>query len=124
MFHVPNDRRIRTSAGPWNSDDTYGNNGCFLIVGIPGRPQLFCIASDGEGWEHVSVSLANQQNRCPSWTEVCKVKDVFWDAEDVVMQLHPRQSDYVNVHKGCLHLWRPTTGGIPTPPSWMVGPKC
>lgn len=48
---------------------------------------------------------------------------MFWDAEDVVMQLHPAQSVYVNHHPGCLHLWRPVSIAIPTPPAWMVGPK-
>lgn len=50
---------------------------------IPGRNacgrQLACLAVDGKdtGWEHVSVSIENK--RCPSWPEMCVVKDLFWD---------------------------------------------
>ena len=51
---------------------------------------------------------------------MCHVKDLCWDAEDVVMQLHPRQSEYVNNHPHVLHLWRPKVQVIPTPPKAAV----
>lgn len=53
---------------------------------------------------------------------MCQVKDVCWDDEDVVMQLHPRRSQYVNMHPHTLHLWRPLEASIPEPPSILVGP--
>jgi hypothetical protein len=76
------------------------------------------IASDGEGWEHVSVSLAN---RCPTWAEMCFVKDLFWLPTECVMQLHPPEADHVNNHPFCLHLWRPVAADIPRPPALFVG---
>jgi hypothetical protein len=51
------------------------------------------------------------------------VKRICWDGEDVVMQLHPRESEYVNCHPHVLHLWRHRTREIPTPPSILVGPS-
>ncbi len=39
------------------------------------------------------------------------------------MQFHPKRSEYVNYHPGCLHLWRPTDVRIVLPPSIFVGPK-
>ena len=78
------------------------------------------IASDGMGWDHVSVSLPD---RCPTWEEMCKVKALFWDDEDAVMELHPTRSDWVNNHQFCLHLWRPQECSIPLPPALMVGVK-
>lgn len=75
--------------------------------------------SDGLGWEHVSVSTTG---RTPNWDEMCFVKAMFWDDEDCVMQLHPPRSVYVNVHRHCLHLWRPNDGSvIPQPPTHLVG---
>lgn len=56
------------------------------------------------GYEHASVSLPN---RCPNWEEMCHVKDFFWDEEEVCIQIHPKKSNYVNVHKTCLHIWKP-----------------
>ena len=73
---------------------------------------------DSEGWEHVSVSLSN---RTPTWAEMCFVKDLFWDEQEVVMQLHPARSDYVNNHQHCLHLWRPINEKLPIPPGRFVG---
>lgn len=69
-------------------------------------------------FEHVSVSLAH---RCPTWEEMCKVKDLFWDSEDVVVQFHPAKSEYVNLSKTCLHLWRWTKGTFPQPNKIEVG---
>lgn len=106
-----------------DTDESWGFNGAFLLrLSVS---DLKVIASDGEGWQHVSVSRNNEPNIPPSWTMMCRVKDLFWEPEDVVMQLHPAKSQYVNYHPGCLHLWRPTKAGvvIPTPPMWMIGPK-
>ena len=89
-----------------------------------------CIASDGDAWEecgfeppaweHVSVSTAV---RCPTWEEMCHVKEIFWDPEDVVIQLHPPRSEWVNCHPYTLHLWRPIGIVLPRPPALTVGPR-
>ena len=114
MCKVPNEYRIR--AGELGSTEDIGNNGAFLI---PYQSfMLGVIASDGQGWEHVSVSLSN---RCPNWREICFIKDLFWDGEDVVIQYHPKKSEYVNRHDNCLHLWRPVGEAILTPPRELVG---
>jgi len=132
-FHVPEASRVRNIGPPtlW-SDDTYGNNGCFLLPSPEPGWCLFTIASDGlddselGGWEHVSVqatraSAPTAVGRVPTWKEMAFLKDVFWDAEDVVMQLHPRRSQYVNNHPNVLHLWRPLRDAIPEPPAILVG---
>lgn len=116
-FHVPNKYRVRS--GPLASSPDDGNNGGFFVPYALGpRAPLKVIASDGCGWEHVSVSLPD---RCPTWDEMCAIKALFWDAEDAVMQLHPPRSTWVNNHPYCLHLWRPVEGAIPLPPQFMVG---
>jgi hypothetical protein len=63
----------------------------------------------------------SRQDRCPTWEEMCAVKDLFWDHEDTVMQLHPPKSDWVSNHNFCLHMWRPVGVDIPRPPALMVG---
>lgn len=68
-------------------------------------------------WEHVSVSLAD---RCPTWEEMCAVKDLFWMPEECVLQFHPPQSAYVNNMPFCLHLWKPLHA-IELPPSMTLG---
>ena len=120
-FHVPDKYRVRS--GAYGSDPSIGNNGAFFIPSRPGRIPFQVIASDGampggEAWEHVSVSLPD---RCPTWEEMCRIKSIFWDDEDCVMQLHPPRSQWINNHRFCLHLWRPVSSPIPTPPSIMVG---
>jgi hypothetical protein len=116
MFKVANEYRIRD--GELGSTDGICNNGAFLI---PYQSfTLRVIASDGQGWEHVLVSLPN---RCPNWREMGYIKDLFWDPEDVIIQYHPAKSEYVNLHDNCLHLWAPTNSEIPTPPKELVGSR-
>ncbi len=102
----------------WATGPECGNNGMFMVP--CGGHILRCTISDGMGWEHVCVSL---RHRCPTWEEMCFIKSQFWGDEEVVMQLHPKKSEYVNWHPYCLHLWRPTAETIPAPPSILVGPK-
>ena len=59
------------------------------------------------GWEHVSVEL--QARRLPTWEEMCEIKDIFWNDEEEVVQIHPKKSQYVNMAEA-LHLWRPVGG--------------
>lgn len=99
------------------SDASYGNNGAFAIK--RGSTYLRVIASDGEGWDHVSVSLPT---RCPTWEEMSFVKRLFFHDEECVMQLHPPASEHINCHEFCLHLWRPQGKSIPQPPGNLVGP--
>jgi len=109
-----------------------------------GTANLCVIASDGGGWDHVSVSL---KTRCPTWDEMCFIREKFFADHEWSMQLHPPKTENVNYHKFCLHLWRPQTsseieaiksrweadgeawpydihspGEIPLPPSIFVGP--
>lgn len=72
----------------------------------------------GCGWDHVSVSWPN---RCPTWDEMCKVKSMFFHPEEICVEYHPSESEYVNQHPYCLHLWRYQQPGMPMPPSWMLG---
>lgn len=100
--------------------------GAFIVRGPCGR-ELVIIASDGNdpddrlaGWEHVSVSITGRHP--PNWTEMCWVKDQFWDEEETVLQFHPKKTEYVNLHPGCLHLWRNVGLDHPLPPTILVGP--
>ena len=96
----------RLKGGPWLSFDVRF-----------GKVRLTIIASNSEGWDHVSVSLAN---RCPTWEEMCFVKDLFFWPGEWVLQYHPAKGDYVNCHPFVLHLWRPQDQAIPRPPVELV----
>lgn len=111
------------------STDADGNNGCFVIPISKGKFRYFiiAIASDGEGWEHVSAQVTDVKGdtlgRTPTWEEMCVIKDIFWDKSDFVIQIHPPEDDYVNNHPFVLHLWRPTDADLPQPNPLMVGIK-
>lgn len=70
------------------------------------------------GWEHLSVSMPS---RTPTWEQMCIMKDIFWNKNEACVEYHPREEDYVNNHKHCLHIWRPTHEPLPIPPSILVG---
>jgi hypothetical protein len=122
MFKVPEEFRVKE--GDLSTTERDGNNGAFLIPSyvIKSPRAASIIASDGLGWEHVSVKMMWREGRfaTPNWEEMCRVKDIFWGEEDEVIQFHPKKSEYVNMHPNVLHLWRPTEGGFPTPDKLMV----
>lgn len=98
----------------------------FGIFRISGREangrNLKIIAVDGQetGWEHVSISLPDSPTKCPSWNEMCLVKDLFWDSTECVVQFHPPETKYVNLHKSCLHLWKCVSKPFPIPDTILV----
>lgn len=86
---------------------------CGLSINGKKAKPILCIASWGDGWDHVSASF---KNRTPSWDEMCVVKDVFFKDEEQAVQYHPKKSEHINVHDHCLHLWRKHGEEIPKPP--------
>ncbi len=68
-------------------------------------------------WEHISCSM---RNRCPTWEEMCYLKNLFWDESQIAVQFHPAKEDYVNVAKFCLHIWV-YKGFMPRPKKNLVG---
>ena len=119
MRPIPNMRveQFRFSQAPFVSSIADGNNGVFEIPSPLGIT-LTVFVSDGLGWEHVSVST---QKRTPRWEEMDYIKRLFWDDEEMVMQLHPPRSLWVNNHPYCLHLWKPMGIDIPSPSQILVG---
>ena len=115
-----NKGRIRE--GRFSSDDSDGCNGAFELFVCSEFVRV--IASDGEGWKHVSVSR-KRSDKTPTWEMMCKIKDMFWEPEDWVCQFHPAQSEYINNHPGCLHLWQPVLPNNPmqVPNTILVGIK-
>jgi len=93
----------------------------------PAGEHLKVVASDGSywaehglpgpPWEHVSVS---HRDRCPTWAEMCFVKDLFFGPDEWVVQFHPARADYVDHHPHALHLWRVVGVEFPRPPKECV----
>lgn len=111
---------------PMYPDTQFGDSyGYFEIsVGKDGEPledyRLRIISSGIQprgGWEHVSVSIAD---RCPSWEDMCRVKAMFWEDSETVVQFHPEESQYVNNHEFCLHLWKQVGVKVELPPKQFV----
>lgn len=115
--------RVRT--GPYATDNSWGPFGAFNVRGPCGE-SLRLISSGAytptgrkvADWEHVSVST---KRRIPNWEEMCFVKNLFWGPEECVVQFHPPESEWVNNHLYCLHLWRSVVQPFPRLPSIMVG---
>ena len=119
MFKVP--ERYRVTEGKLGSTKELGNNGLFHVT-VDSRLYKV-IASQDEGWEHVSASpivALGRIQKVPTWEVMCELKNRFWSKHDIVLQYHPAEKDYVNCHPFTLHLWRPMNQEIPTPPTWMV----
>lgn len=97
-----------------------GGNGVFQFMSCIDANPLRVIASTGDGWDHVSVSRAD---RIPQYEEMEQIATLFFEVEEAAVQYHVPKSDHVNIHRYCLHWWRPTKDILPRPPGYMVGPK-
>lgn len=93
-----------------------GGCGYVYLNGIKAKPATV-VFSWGGGWEHVSVSYPR---RCPTLEEMCKIKDMFWNDDEYVIEYHPPKSEYINRHPYCLHLWRKCGENFETPPTNFV----
>lgn len=80
------------------------------------------IVSDGGGWEHASISPM-KRSIIPSWEDMCFLKELIWNDDEAVVQIHPPKSEYINNVSNCLHLWRCIDKEMPMPPSEFVGKK-
>ena len=93
----------------WKTD--FPLEGCGIkaaIIELPTKVRASLIVGFNEdGWEHVSMEL--YARRLPTWEEMCYIKDIFWEDEEEVVQIHPKKSKYVNMTEA-LHLWRPVDG--------------
>lgn len=103
--------RINDCNFPYLSDyiiQNKGNIGIFEFREKKTGKLFFIISSITQGWEHVSVSIRTKgkKGKMPSWNDMCKIKDLFFDPEEIVVQIHPKRSEYVNIHEGVLHLWK------------------
>ena len=97
-----------------------GIDGGCGIIHVGGWEGSVIWSYDG-GWDHVSVSPFKHRIT-PSWDDMCKIKEIFFNDDETVIQIHPAKTEYVNNMENCLHLWR-YQGEMPLPPSWMVGVK-
>jgi hypothetical protein len=104
----------------------YGDDFGAFVIPYKGQ-QIRCIVGSaangikdlGENyaWDHISVSL---KDRCPTWNEMTYIKTIFFSPDETVVQFHPPETEYINIHHNTLHLWRPSLLTIPLPPRGMV----
>lgn len=67
--------------------------------------------------EHVSVSCRNPR-RLPEWEVMRRLKDMFFEPDEMAVQVHPAKKNYVHgvtrvggrPLENVLHLWRPMDG--------------
>lgn len=98
---------------PW----THGYSGEIQLAGQK-KQYIFCMSVDynelqGLDWEHVSVSQSGKCKTLPSWKDMCRLKDIFWEPDEEVHQIHPKAEQYVHGVgdlDNVLHLWRPVGG--------------
>ena len=99
--------------------DNITSDGFHGIISLP-LWQGSVIGSTGAGWDHISVVPFNKRIT-PSWDDMTKIKDWFWNDDEAVIQIHPQKDQYVNNVNNCLHLWRCTYKEMVLPPSCLVG---
>ena len=57
---------------------------------------------DDERWRHLSMS---HHSRLPTYAELKSARYTFFPPDAEVVQVFPPESEFVNCHPFCLHLW-------------------
>lgn len=121
LNNINNFRRVDLYGDGFIGDEY---NGAFVIDKYKSGEFYLVIASNGKGWDHVSVTLHRKNGanikRCPTFEEMQMVKEKIFSEEEVVFQLHPREEDYIDTHPYCLHLWKPNNCSMIIPPLYSV----
>ena len=97
---------FRTGTILWRNDEItkyiymYKSHYDLIIGGILGS------IHKSKNWEHVAMSILSPNNRMPTFEEMSALKDMFWNQNEITMQVLPAEKDYVNVNPYVLHLWR------------------
>jgi hypothetical protein len=95
LFKVPYPPKDWHYLNPWGEGHCFVHkNGLRLIIDCEEK-------EDGKRWVHVSVS---RKNYIPSHEDMCQVKEAFI-GDRYAYAVYPPQSEYVNIHPNCLHLW-------------------
>jgi hypothetical protein len=85
--------------GAWRRDD-----GMLVLMTVEVSPE-------GKRWIHVSVSL---QHRIPTFSELATVKEWIIGRERRAIHVWPRESEKINIHPNCIHIWSCLDGdGLP-----------
>src|SRR5690348_12514954 len=86
------DRKTLAHWGGWAGDETCG---AFRVPSPIDGALILVVASNGEGWDHVSVS---RSNRCPNWQEMEHIAGLFFKDGETAMQLHVPRAEHLNLH--------------------------
>jgi|GEM_PF-898137 hypothetical protein len=117
LNNINNFRRMDLYGDGFVGDE---HNGAFIINKYKNGEFYFVIASNGQGWDHVSVFMHRKNGKSikkyPTFEEMKMIKEKLFSEEEVVFQLHPREEDYINTHPYCLHLWKPNDCNMIVPP--------
>ena len=70
------------------------------------------------GWDHISISPQRAESLTPTWEQMCRMRDLFFNDDEVVLQYHPPLQNHVNCATNTLHLWRCQNAEIPLPPCY------
>lgn len=75
----------------------------FLIPTVTKKASISALNFPDDDFEHV---MLNPKHRLPTYEEMVLLKDIFWEQNEVAIQVHPAKSQYVNIAMYTLHLWR------------------
>lgn len=65
---------------------------------------------DGEWWLHVSCA---KKNKLPTWYDLKEVKKYFIGEDKKAIQILPAKTEFINIHKFCLHLFYKDNDNLP-----------
>lgn len=85
----------------WKLVDVVQDGAAYMHRG--GLKVIASVATHGGArWLHVSCS---RRSRLPTWDDLRMVKNLFVGRHRKAIQVFPAETEHVNIHPYCLHLW-------------------
>jgi hypothetical protein len=95
------------------STDADGWNGSFMVP-LEGE-MWYVVLNDQLGWRHLAIANA-QKNLTPTWSVMCRVKQLFYGDDEWACQFHPPKDEHgISDFPYRLHLWSPLEETLPVP---------
>lgn len=98
-YLLPGWKEFRPPFAPTNLENAQRgwrrNDGLVVVVDCAKK-------EDGKFWRHVSFS---RKDRMPSYYDITDVKKYFVGEKRKAIFVLPAETEHVNIHSYCLHLW-------------------
>lgn len=111
---------------PLPNNEDYNKQTNIENINIPRKKGYYNISIiQTNDWKRIQVSLLNwwhqQLKVFPTWDEMCAIKDIFFNDDEAIIEIHPSDEYKIYEKDYTIDLWKPLNKELPLPNPDLVG---